>query len=209
MLAVQQKKFTSLDGTADVQGDLKSVVLHDMKIQQVSSNFPVSLGARITGVDDTTFSSTGESFSMIVLPHSNSANEHTLQSDDVSLAYEFAKKVIVCQVYPTACVPVVCVLLTHMAFCVCSSRATRRTTSRRRASMRSTRAASCLWPRIIRLSLRYANCTAAHACVCLLSCIPSCIHSSFPPSADGRVGHADNLDACWKNVVAAWDKSVL
>ena len=74
-----------LDGSADAQGDLKSVVLHDMKIQHVSSNFPVSLGARITGVDDTTFSSTGESFSMIVLPNSNSANERTLQSDDVSL----------------------------------------------------------------------------------------------------------------------------
>ena len=45
----------------------------------------VALGARITGVDDTTFSSTGDSFSMIVLPNSNSANERTLQSDDVSL----------------------------------------------------------------------------------------------------------------------------
>lgn len=88
----QQKKFTSLDGSADAQGDLKSVVLHDLKVQHASSNFPVSLGAKITGVDDTTFSSTGDSFSMIVLPHSNSANERTLQSDDVSLAYEFAKK---------------------------------------------------------------------------------------------------------------------
>jgi len=29
---------------------------------------------------------------MIVLPNSNSSNERTLQSDDVSLAYEFAKK---------------------------------------------------------------------------------------------------------------------
>ena len=84
----QQKKFTSLDGAADAQGDLKSVVLHDLKVQHTSSSFPVSLGARITGVDDTTFSSTGDSFSMIVLPNSNSANERTLQSDDVSLAYE-------------------------------------------------------------------------------------------------------------------------
>jgi len=90
----QQKKFTSLDGSADAQGDLKSVVLHDLKVQHTSSNFPVSLGAKITGVDDTTFSSTGDSFSMIVLPNSNSANERTLQSDDVSLAYEFAKKFV-------------------------------------------------------------------------------------------------------------------
>jgi hypothetical protein len=52
----------------------------------------LALGTRITGVDDHTFSSTGESFSMIVLPNSNSANEKKLQADDVSLAYEFAKK---------------------------------------------------------------------------------------------------------------------
>jgi hypothetical protein len=88
----QQKKFTSLDGAADPQGDLKAVVLHDLTVQEASSSFPISLGTRITGVDDHTFSSTGESFSLIVLPNSNSANEKRLQSDDVSLAYEFAKK---------------------------------------------------------------------------------------------------------------------
>jgi hypothetical protein len=72
----------------------------------------LALGTRITGVDDHTFSSTGESFSMIVLrtptpaqkpamsirsllthnlvraANSNSANEKKLQADDVSLAYE-------------------------------------------------------------------------------------------------------------------------
>jgi hypothetical protein len=80
----------------------------------------VALGARITGVDDHTFSSTGESYSMIseshlsqtrvshafprqtyqltlppiaVLPNSNTANTKNLQADNVSLAYEFAKKV--------------------------------------------------------------------------------------------------------------------
>ena len=37
----QQKKFTSLDGAADAQGDLKSVVLHDLKVQHTSSSFPV------------------------------------------------------------------------------------------------------------------------------------------------------------------------
>jgi hypothetical protein len=108
----QQKKFTSLDvsccpqkhcklvlttvffwqGAADAQGDLKSVVLHDLSVHAVSSTFPVSLGAKITGVDDQTFSSTGEAYSMIVLPKSNSANERLLQADDVSLAYDFAKK---------------------------------------------------------------------------------------------------------------------
>jgi len=88
----QQKKFVSLDGSADAQGDLKSVVLHDLSVHAVSSTFPVSLGAKITGVDDQTFSSNGEAYSMIVLPKSNSANERSLQADDVSLAYDFAKK---------------------------------------------------------------------------------------------------------------------
>ena len=62
----QQKKFVSLDGSADAQGDLKSVVLHDLSVHAVSSTFPVSLGAKITGVDDQTFSSNGEAYSMIV-----------------------------------------------------------------------------------------------------------------------------------------------
>lgn len=52
-----------------------------------------ALGTRITGVDDCTFSSTGESFSAIVLPNSESNRTKSLQSDDVSLAYEFARKV--------------------------------------------------------------------------------------------------------------------
>jgi len=66
----------------------QAVVLHDLSVQEASSSFPISLGTRITGVDDHTFSSTGESFSMIVLPNSNTANEKKLQADDVSLAYE-------------------------------------------------------------------------------------------------------------------------
>ena len=36
-----------------------------MKITHIKSNFPVALGARITGVDDITYSSTGEAFSTI------------------------------------------------------------------------------------------------------------------------------------------------
>ena len=63
-----------------------------MKITHVKSNFPVALGARISAVDDITYSSTGEAFSTIVLPHAESTREKSLQSDDVSLAYEFAKK---------------------------------------------------------------------------------------------------------------------
>lgn len=88
----QQKKFTSLDGAADPEGDLKSVVLHSMSCDNVVSTFPIAVGARITGVDDCTFSSTGEAYSMVALPNTNIANERKLQADDVSLAYEFAKK---------------------------------------------------------------------------------------------------------------------
>ena len=95
----QQKKFTSLDGAAEAMGDLKSVVLHDMKVNHVKSTFPMSLGARITGVDDCTFSSTGESFSAIVLPNAETSRITDLQSDDVSLAYEFAKKFPGCECY--------------------------------------------------------------------------------------------------------------
>jgi len=41
---LQQKKFTSLDGAADAQGDLKAVVLHNMEILHSKSTFPMSLG---------------------------------------------------------------------------------------------------------------------------------------------------------------------
>jgi hypothetical protein len=88
----QQRKFTSLDGSADQQGDLKAVVLHDLSVKASTSSFPISLGTRVSSVDDSCYSSTGEAFSMIVLPNSQNSNERNLQSDDVSLAYEFAKK---------------------------------------------------------------------------------------------------------------------
>lgn len=60
-----------------------------MKITHVKSNFPVALGARISAVDDITYSSTGEAFSTIVLPHAESTREKSLQSDDVSLGAHF------------------------------------------------------------------------------------------------------------------------
>lgn len=63
----QQRKFTSLEGAAENQGDLKSVVLHDMNVNHVVSTFPIALGAKISAVDDCTFTSTGEPFSMVVL----------------------------------------------------------------------------------------------------------------------------------------------
>jgi hypothetical protein len=53
----QQKKFTSLDGAAEAMGDLKSVVLHDMKVNHVKSTFPMSLGKLLT-VHPTTYPDT-------------------------------------------------------------------------------------------------------------------------------------------------------
>ena len=52
----QQKRFTALDGTSEAMGDLKSVVLHDMRVTHVKSSFPMSLGAKISAVDDRTLS---------------------------------------------------------------------------------------------------------------------------------------------------------
>ena len=61
----QQKKFTDLAGAAEQQGDLRSIVLHSMKLTHVKSSFPFSIGARMTGVDDITYSLTGEPLATI------------------------------------------------------------------------------------------------------------------------------------------------
>ena len=89
----QQTRFTDLQGTSETSGDLKSIVLHEIKMRNVKSTFPIPLGANITGVDSSCFSITGESFSAIVLPESDVNVTQTLQKDDISLAYEFARKV--------------------------------------------------------------------------------------------------------------------
>lgn len=59
--------------------------MHDIKVNHVASTFPVSLGARVSGVDDNTYTSMGHAFSMVVLPNCNSPVAQTLQKDDVSL----------------------------------------------------------------------------------------------------------------------------
>ena len=59
-----------------------------MQVVHSKSTFPMSLGAKITGVDDKTYSSTGEAFSTVLLPNSESHTAKKLQADDVSLAYE-------------------------------------------------------------------------------------------------------------------------
>jgi hypothetical protein len=89
---MQQRKFTSLSGSGEAQGDLKSIVLHDMSVSQVASTFPIALGAKVTGVDNMTYASTGEPYSLVVLPKTTSVQSRLLQKDDVSVAYNFANK---------------------------------------------------------------------------------------------------------------------
>jgi len=86
-------QFTDLSGTAELAGDLKSVVLHSMTLSSVKSDFEVPIGLRITGVDNATFSLTGEAYSHIVAPKTESIAARVLQKDDVALAYEFSRKV--------------------------------------------------------------------------------------------------------------------
>lgn len=81
-----------LGGSAENQGDLKSVVLHKMTLGAQKSTFPVALGVRITGVDDSAYSQTGESYSMITMPMADSHVSRVLQEDNTDLAYEFARK---------------------------------------------------------------------------------------------------------------------
>lgn len=84
----RQKRFTNLQGASELSGDLKSVVLHQISLESVSSTFPVSVGTQVTAVDNSTFSITGASFANIVAPNASSNTAVTLQKDDVSLAYE-------------------------------------------------------------------------------------------------------------------------
>mgnify|MGYP006163006535 CR=1 FL=1 len=86
-------KFTDLSGSAEQTGDLKSVVLHSMTMSSVQSDFDVPIGVKLSGVDNSTFSLTGEAYSTIVPPKSVSTASRVLQKDDVALAYEFARKV--------------------------------------------------------------------------------------------------------------------
>jgi len=77
-----------LGGSAENQGDLKSVVLHKMTLAAHKSTFPVALGVRMTGVDDSCYSQTGESYSMIAMPNADSHTGRVLQEDNTELAYE-------------------------------------------------------------------------------------------------------------------------
>ena len=88
----QQRQFVSLKGKSEMQGDLRQVVIHSIAANNVLSTFPVAVGARMTGVDENTFSSQGTGFSLIIPANQANNNTTTLQKDDVSIAYDFSQK---------------------------------------------------------------------------------------------------------------------
>lgn len=86
----KHRRFTSLDGSAESQGDLGSVVMHDLTLQHVKSTFPVSVGANIFSVDSNTYSSSGTPYATIVPANVDRKVDNVLQKDPVSQAYGFA-----------------------------------------------------------------------------------------------------------------------
>jgi len=66
----------------------QSVVLHKMAVSSQRNTFPIALGVRIAGVDDATYSQTGEAYSTVALPATDMHTLRTLQEEDTSLAYE-------------------------------------------------------------------------------------------------------------------------
>lgn len=86
----RQKQYLDLGGSAQPEGDLKSVVVHSIESKGVTSTFPIAVGARVTGVEEKYFSSIGASFSMVALPNQKSTTSTVLQEEDPSVAYDFA-----------------------------------------------------------------------------------------------------------------------
>ena len=52
----------------------------------------MSVGAKIFGVDDNTYTSTGEAYSHVVTPNTDRTYNRSLQKDPVELAYSFSSK---------------------------------------------------------------------------------------------------------------------
>ena len=73
----------------------QSIVLHNMTLSSASSDFSVPIGLKVSGVDNSTFSLTGEAFSAVLGPKTATNTARVMQSDDVALAYEFSRKVII------------------------------------------------------------------------------------------------------------------
>ena len=59
-----------------------------MAMRSTQNTYPIALGVRIAGVDDATYSQTGEAYSTVALPATDMHTSRTLQEEDTSLAYE-------------------------------------------------------------------------------------------------------------------------
>lgn len=88
----QQKQFVDINGNAEKQGELRSVVVHSIDAESINSTFPIALGCKIAGVEEKTYSSIGAPYSYIALPNAKKDSPHKLQEDDVSVAYDFAQR---------------------------------------------------------------------------------------------------------------------
>ena len=64
---------------------MQSIVLHKLELSAQKSSFPTALGLRVTGVDDSTYSLTGDAYSAIAMPNADTHMSRTLQEDDTSL----------------------------------------------------------------------------------------------------------------------------
>ena len=89
---LQNRQFTDLQGNIEARGNLKSVVVHSISSNNISSTFPIAIGAHVTGVDDKVFSSQGKSYGFITLPNERTHQRTTLQEEDTRVAYDFARK---------------------------------------------------------------------------------------------------------------------
>ena len=146
-------------------------MLHKLTLSAQKSSFPTALGLRVTGVDDSTFSCTGDAYSAITMPNADTHVARILQEDDTSLAYEFVSNDLLRTTTTTThSLPTLHVLtgsqvprihgcthhtLNHdQTFCCSDLEYVNRRTSATRASTRSRSVASALWQRIIPSSRR-------------------------------------------------------
>lgn len=88
----KQVVYNDLAGKTKAIGDLKSVVLNDISISNISSDFPLALGVNVFSVDNKTYTLNGNGYSVVVPPKGNISAATTLQKDDVNVVMEFAKK---------------------------------------------------------------------------------------------------------------------
>ena len=87
----KQRQFTSLNGDTANHGDLRAVIVHEISARSVKNDFPLTIGSEITGVDQTSYSSTGKAYSMIAFPDQSSDGTRILQQENVNSAYKFSE----------------------------------------------------------------------------------------------------------------------